>query len=213
MGYRPCGVYIILSPRSRWCRPGSSGGKWSSTDYLFISSKVFGLYLISVANVIGYTIFLQWAFNCSSLCGSHAGASCIYAVGLYSTLLMLNFICLILSHSFRGIVVLMCVLFVFLCWVKGSIYHDEMHPVYYCWILYHAVCKSNRGRGVASPFPWDSENRPLGIQSDMEVYYLMLVLVICVLHDGQSRRSKIGRAWMLFETTILLLNAWVTLFI
>jgi len=54
------------------------------------------------------------------------------------------------------------------------------------------------GRGVAFSIPPGTVKiGPWPIQSDMEVYYLMVVLVIlCTLAMSNLLRSKIGRAWI-----------------
>jgi branched-chain amino acid transport system permease protein len=54
------------------------------------------------------------------------------------------------------------------------------------------------GRGVAFSIPPGTVKiGPWRIQSDMEVYYLMVVLVIlCTLAMSNLLRSKIGRAWI-----------------
>ena len=172
----------------------------------YLIPKFFSLYLISVANIIGYTILSAMGVQLLiGYCGQVTlGHSAFIAVGAYtSTLLMLQLhlpypITLFLGGIVGG---LWCVLFGLpSARVKGFYLIMTTMAAQFITVEFFITQYVSQigGRGVAFSIPPGTVKiGPWVIQSDMEVYYLMLVLVIlCTFMVANLARSKIGRAWI-----------------
>ena len=209
MGYRPCGVYHQHYRQDHaWWQTRFVWGKMILLliTLFYLIPKFFGLYLISVANVIGYTILSAMGVQLLiGYCGQVTlGHSAFIAVGAYtSTLLMLQLhlpypITLFLGGIVGG---LWCVLFGLpSARVKGFYLIMTTMAAQFITVEFFITQYVSQigGRGVAFSIPPGTVKiGPWVIQSDMEVYYLMLVLVIlCTFMMANLARSKIGRAWI-----------------
>ena len=123
MGYRPCGVYHQYYRQDHaWWQTRFVWGKMVLLFHrlFFISSLNFSnLYLISVANVIGYTILSAMGVQLLiGYCGQVTlGHAAFIAVGAYtSTLLMLQLhlpypLTLILGRASREVYGVFCLVF------------------------------------------------------------------------------------------------------
>src|SRR4030065_591133 len=176
MGYRPCGVYhqYYKQDHAWW----QTKFVWGKMALLFITvfyliPKFAGLYLISVANVVGYTILSAMGVQLLSgyCCQVTLGHAAFIAVGAYtSTLLMLQLhlpypITLFLGGIVGG---LWCVLFGLpSARVKG----------------FYLIMTTMAAQFITVEF--------------FITQYLMLVLVtLCTFMVANLARSKIGRAWI-----------------
>jgi branched-chain amino acid transport system permease protein len=209
MGYRPCGIYHqYYSQDHAWWQTKFVRGKmillFITLFYLF--PKFAGLYYISVANVIGYTILSAMGVQLLiGYCGQVTlGHSAFLAVGAYTcTLLMLQLhlpypIAMILGGMAGG---LWCVLFGLpSARVKGFYLIMTTMAAQFITVefLITQYVSQIGGRGVAFSIPPGTiKVGPWVIQSDREVYYMMVVLVLsCILILSNLLRSKIGRAWV-----------------
>jgi branched-chain amino acid transport system permease protein len=209
MGYRPCGVYHQTYRQDHaWWQTRFVWGKMIlllvTIFYLF--PKFAGLYYISVANVIGYTILSAMGVQLLiGYCGQVTlGHSAFLAVGAYTcTLLMLQLhlpypIAMILGGIAGG---LWCVLFGLpSARVKGFYLIMTTMAAQFITVefLITQYVSQIGGRGVAFSIPPGTVKiGPWPIQSDREVYYVMIALVIlCTLIMANLLRSKIGRAWI-----------------
>jgi branched-chain amino acid transport system permease protein len=209
MGYRSCGVYHqhYRQDHAWW----QTKFVWGKMLLLFITlsyliPKFAGLYLISVANVVGYTILSAMGVQLLiGYCGQVTlGHSAFIAVGAYtSTLLMLQLhlpypVTLFLGGVTGG---LWCVLFGLpSARVKGFYLIMTTMAAQFITVEFFITQYVSQigGRGVAFSIPPGTVKiGPWVIQSDMEVYYLMLVLVsLCTFMMANLVRSKIGRAWI-----------------
>jgi len=209
MGYRPCGVYHQTYRQDHaWWQTRFVWGKMIlllvTIFYLF--PKFAGLYYISVANVIGYTILSAMGVQLLiGYCGQVTlGHSAFLAVGAYTcTLLMLQLhlpypIAMILGGIAGG---LWCVLFGLpSARVKGFYLIMTTMAAQFITVefLITQYVSQIGGRGVAFSIPPGTVKiGPWPIQSDREVYYVMIALVvICTVILANLLRSKIGRAWI-----------------
>src|SRR4030065_46695 len=209
MGHRPCGIYHQYYRQDHaWWQTKFVWGKMILlfiTIY-FIIPKFAGMYLISIANVIGYTVLSAMGVQLLiGYCGQVTlGHSAFLAVGAYTcTLLMLQLhipypIAMILGGIVGG---LWCVLFGLpSARVKGFYLIMTTMAAQFITVefLITQYVSQIGGRGVAFSIPPGTVKiGPWVIQSDMEIYYLMVTLVIlCTLAMSNLLRSKIGRAWV-----------------
>ena len=209
MGFLPCGVYHEkYSQQHAWWQTRFVWGKMIlllvTVFYLF--PMFAGLYYISVANVIGYTILSAMGVQLLiGFCGQVTlGHSAFLAVGAYTcTLLMLQLhipypIAMILGGIAGG---LWCVLFGLpSARVKGFYLIMTTMAAQFITVefLITQYVSQIGGRGVAFSIPPGTVKvGPWAIQSDREIYYLMAVLVaLCTLILANLLRSKVGRAWV-----------------
>jgi branched-chain amino acid transport system permease protein len=209
MGHRPCGVYHQHYRQDHaWWQTKFVWGKmillFLIVFYLF--PNYAGLYYISVANVIGYTILSAMGVQLLiGYCGQVTlGHSAFLAVGAYTcTLLMLQLhipypIAMILGGIVGG---LWCVLFGLpSARVKGFYLIMTTMAAQFITVefLITQYVSQIGGRGVAFSIPPGTVKiGPWVIQSDREVYYVMAALVVlCIFIMANLLRSKIGRAWI-----------------
>lgn len=166
----------------------------------------YGLYVVSVSNLIGYTILS--AMGVQLLIGYAGqltlGHAAFIAVGGYtSAIAMLKFgmpypLTIILAAITAG---LWSMLFGLpSARVKG--YYLIMTTMAAQFItvdfLITQYVSQIGGRGVAFSLPPGTVTiGPVEIDNDLKVYYLMLVLVIgCTLFVGNLLRTRVGRAWI-----------------
>src|SRR4030067_3878607 len=189
MGYRPCGVYHQYYRQDHaWWQTKFVWGKMILLFLVifYLIPRFAGLYLISVANVIGYTILSAMGVQLLiGYCGQVTlGHAAFLAVGAYaSTLSMLQLhipypIALILGGIVGG---LWCVLFGLpSARVKGFYLIMTTIAAQFItveFLITHYVSQIG-GRGVAFSIPPGTVKiGPWVIQSDTEVYYVMAVLV------------------------------------
>src|SRR5512136_1814277 len=204
MGYRPCGIYHQYYRQDHgWWQTWFVWGKMILLfiTIFFLIPQFAALYLFSVANVIGSTILSAMGVQLLiGYCGQVTlGHSAFIAVGAYtSTLLMLQLhlpypITLILGGIVGG---LWCVLFGLpSARVKGFYLIMTTMAAQFVTVEFFITQYVSKigGRGVAFSIPPGTVKiGPWVIQSDMEVYYLMLVLVIlCTLMMANLLRSKV----------------------
>ena len=209
MGYRPCGVYHQYYRQDHaWWQTKFVWGKMIllSIIIFYLFPKFAGLYYISVANVIGYTILSAMGVQLLiGYCGQVTlGHSAFLAVGAYTcTLLMLQLhlpypIAMILGGIMGG---LWCVLFGLpSARVKGFYLIMTTMAAQFITVefLITQYVSQIGGRGVAFSIPPGTVKiGPWVIQSDREVYYVMAALVVlCFFIMANLLRSKIGRAWI-----------------
>ena len=209
MGYRPCGVYHQYYRQDHaWWQTRFVWGKMILLliTVFYLIPNFLNLYLVSVANVIGYTILSAMGVQLLiGYCGQVTlGHSAFIAVGAYtSTLLMLQLhlpypITLILGGIMGG---LWCVLFGLpSARVKGFYLIMTTMAAQFITVEFFITQYVSQigGRGVAFAIPPGTVKiGPWTIQSDLEVYYLMATLVVlCTLVMANLLRSKIGRAWI-----------------
>ena len=209
MSYRPCGVYHqhYRQDHSWW----QTKFVWGKMIFLLIAlyyliPQFAGLYLISVANVIGYTILSAMGVQLLiGYCGQVTlGHSAFIAMGAYtSTILMLQFhlpypIALLAGGIVGG---LWCVLFGLpSARVKGFYLIMTTMAAQFLTVEFFITQYVSQigGRGMAFSLPPGTiKIGPWVIQSDREVYFLMITLVVlCTLLMANLARSKIGRAWI-----------------
>ncbi len=209
MGYRPCGIYHQYYRQDHaWWQTRFVWGKMILlfSTLFYIIPHFLNLYLISVANVIGYTILSAMGVQLLiGYCGQVTlGHSAFIAVGAYtSTLLMLQLhlpypLTLILAGITGG---LWCVLFGLpSARVKGFYLIMTTMAAQFITVEFFITQYVSQigGRGVAFSIPPGTVKiGPWPIQSDIEVYYLMATLVVlCTIVMANLIRSKIGRAWI-----------------
>jgi branched-chain amino acid transport system permease protein len=209
MGHRPCGVYHQdYSQDHAWWQTKFVWGKMILLFIIifYLIPKFAGMYLISVANVVGYTILSAMGVQLLiGYCGQVTlGHAAFLAIGAYtSTLLMLQLhlpypITLILGGITGG---LWCVLFGLpSARVKGFYLIMTTMAAQFITVEFFITQYVSQigGRGVAFSIPPGTVKiGPWAIKSDIEVYYVMAVLVIlCTLMMSNLLRSKIGRAWI-----------------
>ena len=210
MGYRPCGVYhqYYRQDHAWW----QTKFVWGKMILLFITSfylipKFAGLYLISVANVD--RVHHSFCHGCPIadrlLRSGHLGACRLPCRGgLYQYPADASApSCPTPSRLFLGGIVggLWCVLFGLpSARVKGFYLIMTTMAAQFITVEFFITQYVSQigGRGVAFSIPPGTVKiGPWVIQSDMEVYYLMVILVVLV-HLAMSNllRSKIGRAWI-----------------
>jgi branched-chain amino acid transport system permease protein len=209
MGYRPCGVYHQYYRQDHaWWQTRFVRGKMVLLfiAIFYLIPKFAGLYLVSVANVIGFTILSALGVQLLiGYCGQVTlGHAAFIAIGGYtSTLLMLQLhlpypITLIAGGVMGG---LWCVLFGLpSARVKGFYLIMTTMAAQFITVEFFITQYVSQigGRGVAfSILPGTVKIGPWVIQSEIEVYYLMATLVVlCILAMANLLRSKIGRAWI-----------------
>jgi branched-chain amino acid transport system permease protein len=209
MGFRPCGVYHQNYQQDHaWWQTRFVLGKMALlfVTLFYLIPQFTSLYLISVLNVIGYTVLSAMGVQLLiGYCGQVTlGHSAFIAVGAYtSTLLMLQLhlpypVTLVLGGVMGG---LWCVLFGLpSARVKGFYLIMTTMAAQFITVEFFITQYVSQigGRGVAFSIPPGMVKiGPWSIQSDLEVYYLMVVLVIlCTLITANLLRSKIGRAWI-----------------
>jgi len=209
MGYRPCGVYhqYYRQDHAWW----QTKFVWGKMILLFITifyliPEFAGMYLISVANVVGYTILSAMGVQLLiGYCGQVTlGHAAFLAVGAYTcTLLMLQLhlpypIAMIIGGIVGG---LWCVLFGLpSARVKGFYLIMTTMAAQFITVEFFITQYVSQigGRGVAFSIPPGTVK--IGawvIKTDKDVYYLMVIL-LALLTFGMANllRSKIGRAWI-----------------
>ena len=208
MGHRPCGVYHQNYRQEHgWWQTNFVRGKMILLLFFafFIIPQFAGAYLLSVANVIGFTVLSALGVQLLiGFCGQVTlGHSAFIAVGAYtSTLLMLQLhlpylVTLILGGLTGG---LWCVLFGLpSARVKGFYLIMTTMAAQFITVefLITQYVSQIGGRGMAFSIPPGTiKIGPWVIQSEKEIYYLMVVLVVlgtAVL--ANLMRTKVGRAW------------------
>jgi branched-chain amino acid transport system permease protein len=209
MGYLPCGVYHQNYRQDHaWWQTRFVWGKMTLllVTLFILIPQFLSLYLISVANVIGYTILSAMGVQLLiGFCGQVTlGHAAFLAVGAYtSTLLLLQLhlpypITLLAGGIVGG---LWCVLFGLpSARVKGFYLIMTTMAAQFITVEFFITQYVSQigGRGVAFALPPGTiKIGPWVIQSDKQVYYLMIVLVIlCTLIMSNLLRSRIGRAWV-----------------
>src|SRR4030066_499713 len=209
MSYRPCGVYhqYYKQDHAWW----QTKFVWGKMIFLFITifylfPQYAGMYVISIANVVGYTILSAMGVQLLiGYCGQITlGHSAFLAMGAYTcTLLMLQLhipypIAMILGGIVGG---LWSVLFGLpSARVKGFYLIMTTMAAQFITVEFFITQYVSQigGRGVAFSIPPGTVKiGPWEIQSEMEIYYLMVTLVIlCTLAMSNLLRSKVGRAWI-----------------
>ena len=209
MGFRPCGNYHQhYSQDQAWWQTKFVWGKMILLfiTIFFLIPRFAGLYMVSVANVIGYTILSAMGVQLLiGYCGQVTlGHAAFIAIGAYtSTLLMLQLhipypITLFVGGIAGG---LWSVLFGLpSARVKGFYLIMTTMAAQFITVEFFITQYVSQigGRGVAFSLPPGTISiGPWVIQSDMEVYYLMAVLVVlCTLVTSNLLRSRVGRAWI-----------------
>lgn len=209
MDYRPCGVYhqYYRQDHAWW----QSKFVWGKMILLFgtifyIIPQFAGMYLISIANVVGYTILSALGVQLLiGYCGQVTlGHAAFLAIGAYtSTLLMIMLdlpypVTLFLGGVMGG---LWCVLFGLpSARVKGFYLIMTTMAAQFIIVEFFITQYVSRigDRGVAFSLPPGLiKIGPWVIQSEKEIYYLMAILVVlCTMIMANLIRSKIGRAWI-----------------
>jgi len=209
MSFRPCGVYHqhYRQDHAWW----QTKFVWGKMIFLLIAlyyliPQFAGLYLISVANIVGYTILSAMGVQLLiGYCGQVTlGHSAFIAMGAYtSTILMLQFhlpypLALLAGGIVGG---LWCVLFGLpSARVKGFYLIMTTMAAQFLTVEFFITQYVSQigGRGMAFSLPPGTiKIGPWVIQSDREVYFLMITLVVlCTLMMANLVRSKIGRAWI-----------------
>ncbi len=209
MGYRPCGVYHQSYRQDHaWWQTKFVWGKMILLFFtIFILIPQFaGFYLISVANIVGYTILASLGVQLLiGYCGQVTlGHAAFIAVGAYtSTILMLQFhlpypLTLLIGGIFGGI---WCVLFGLpSARVKGFYLIMTTMAAQFITVefLITQYVSQIGGRGMAFSIPPGTVKiGPWIIKDDLDVYYLMITLVVaCNFILANLLRSRIGRAWI-----------------
>jgi branched-chain amino acid transport system permease protein len=209
MGYRPCGIYHQHYRQDHaWWQTKFVWGKmiFLLIVLLYLIPQFAGLYFISVANVIGYTILSAMGVQLLiGYCGQVTlGHAAFLAIGAYtSTLLMLQLhlpylLTLLLGGVTGG---LWCVLFGLpSARVKGFYLIMTTMAAQFITVEFFITQYVSQigGRGVAFSIPPGTVKiGTWAIQSDTDVYYLMVFLVVlCTLIMANLLRSKVGRAWI-----------------
>src|SRR4030043_268129 len=218
MGYRPCGVYhqYYKQDHAWW----QTKFVWGKMIFLFITifylfPQYAGMYVISIANVVGYTILAAMGVQlligyCGQITLGHAA---FIAVGAYtSSILMLQVkwpsflvqaglvfpISLIAAAVVAG---LWSVLFGLpSAKVKGFYRYQSTMAAQFITVDFIITQYVSQVGGRGSYFsipPGTIKIGPWVIDNDMKYYYLAAVLVIfCTLVMANLLRSKIGRAWI-----------------
>ncbi|MFQ6015627.1 MAG: branched-chain amino acid ABC transporter permease, partial [Anaerolineae bacterium] len=173
---------------------------------LVIIPRFGGLYLISIANMVGYTILAAMGVQlligyCGQITLGHAA---FIAVGGYaSAIAMLQFnipypVSIILAAIFAG---LWSVLFGLpSARVKGFYLIMTTMAAQFItvdFVITQYVSKiGGRGHYFSLP-PGTITVGPWVIDSELEVYYLMVVLVLlCTVFMANLMRTRMGRAWI-----------------
>jgi branched-chain amino acid transport system permease protein len=209
MSYRPCGVYHQYYGQDHaWWQ---TKFVWGKMILLFLAifyliPTFMGYYLIGVINVIGYTILSAMGVQLLiGYCGQVTlGHSAFLAIGAYTctlSMLQLNIpypFALILGGITGG---LWCVLFGLpSARVKGFYLIMTTMAAQFITVEFFITQYVSQigGRGVAFSIPPGTVKvGPWMIKSDMDVYYLMAILVVlCTLVLANLLRSKVGRAWI-----------------
>src|SRR4030042_1060562 len=194
MGHRPCGVYHQnYRQEHAWWQTKFVWGKMILLFFcaFYLLPQYAGVYLISVANMIGFTILSALGVQLLiGVCGQVTlGHAAFIAVGAYtSTLFMLQLqlpylITLLLGGLSGG---LWCVLFGLpSARVKGFYLIMTTMAAQFITVefLITQYVSQIGGRGMAFSIPPGTiKIGPWVIQSEKEIYYLMVVLVVlCTL--------------------------------
>ncbi|MBS3917859.1 MAG: branched-chain amino acid ABC transporter permease [Deltaproteobacteria bacterium] len=209
MSYRPCGVYHQYYKQDHaWWQTKFVWGKMILLLFtvFYIIPQFAGMYLISIANVVGYTILSAIGVQLLiGYCGQVTlGHAAFLAMGAYTcTLLMLQLhipypIAMIMGGIVGG---LWSVLFGLpSARVKGFYLIMTTMAAQFITVEFFITQYVSQigGRGVAYSIPPGTVKiGPWMIKSDMDVYYVMVILVIlCILVMANLLRSKVGRAWI-----------------
>src|SRR4030043_651905 len=218
MGYRPCGVYhqYYKQDHAWW----QTKFVWGKMIFLFITifylfPQYAGMYVISIANVVGYTILAAMGVQlligyCGQITLGHAA---FIAVGAYtSSILMLQVkwpaflvqaglvfpISLIAAAVVAG---LWSVLFGLpSAKVKGFYLIMTTMAAQFITVdfLITQYISQIGGRGQAFSLPPGTiKIGPWTIDSEVKTYFLVVVLLtLCVIIVANLLRSKVGRAWI-----------------
>src|SRR4030043_1507763 len=218
MGYRPCGVYhqYYKQDHAWW----QTKFVWGKMIFLFITifylfPQYAGMYVISIANVVGYTILAAMGVQlligyCGQITLGHAA---FIAVGAYtSSILMLQVkwpaflvqaglvfpISLIAAAVVAG---LWSVLFGLpSAKVKGFYLIMTTMAAQFITVdfLITQYISQIGGRGQAfSVPPGTIKIGPWTIDNEIKTYFLMAVLLtLSVIIVSNLLRSKVGRAWI-----------------
>jgi len=209
MSFRPCGVYHQFYRQDHaWWQTKFVWGKMILLLIVvfFLFPKFSGMYLISIANVVGYTLLSAMGVQLLiGYCGQITlGHSAFLAMGAYTcTLLMLQLhipypIAMIMGGIVGG---LWCVLFGLpSARVKGFYLIMTTMAAQFLTVEFFITQYVSKigGRGVAFSIPPGSVKiGPWMIKDDRDVYYLMVILVVIFTFIMANLvRSKIGRAWI-----------------
>ena len=209
MSWLPCGVYHENYKQDhRWWQ---TKFVWGKMIFLFLFVYVLfprfaGLYWIGVANIIGYTVLSALGVQlligyCGQITLGHAA---FIAVGAYVCALG------ILMFHLPYVVSMIIAAFIAGLWsvlfglpsakVKGFYLIMTTMAAQFItvdFILTQYVSRIG-GRGVAFSLPPGTiKIGPWVIDSDVEIYYLMVILVtLCALALANLLRSRVGRAWI-----------------
>ncbi|MBM4350789.1 MAG: branched-chain amino acid ABC transporter permease [Deltaproteobacteria bacterium] len=209
MSYRPCGNYhqYYKQDHAWW----QTKFVWGKMIFLFITifylfPQYAGMYVISIANVVGYTILSAMGVQLLiGYCGQITlGHSAFLAMGAYTcTLLMLQLhipypIAMIMGGIVGG---LWSVLFGLpSARVKGFYLIMTTMAAQFLTVEFFITQYVSQigGRGVAFSIPPGAVKiGPWMIKDDKDVYYLMVILVVLLtVIMANLVRSKIGRAWI-----------------
>lgn len=218
MGYRPCGVYhqYYRQDHAWW----QTKFVWGKMIFLFLVvfylfPKFVGLYVVSVFNIVGYTILAAMGVQlligyCGQITLGHAA---FIAVGAYtSSILMLQVkwpafllqagLVYPISVAAAAVVAgLWSVLFGLpSAKVKGFYLIMTTMAAQFITVDFIITQYVSQVGGRGSYFsipPGTIKIGPWVIDNDMKYYYLAAVLVIlCTFVMANLLRSKIGRAWI-----------------
>src|SRR5574341_665880 len=207
--YLPSGVYHETYPQDHaWWQTGLIRAKMLGLLLLLLVLLPLGanLYLISVANVIGYTVLSAMGVQlligfCGQLTLGHAA---FIAVGAYTTAIaMLHYhlpypVGLVLGAITAG---LWSVVFGLpSARVKGFYLIMTTMAAQFItvdFIITQYVSQvGGRGTFFSLP-PGTIQIGPWVIESEVQVYYLMIILVIlCTAGMANLLRTRVGRAWI-----------------
>lgn len=209
MGYRPCGVYHQHYRQDHaWWQTRFVLGKMILLfiTVFYLIPRFSGLYFISIANVIGYTILSAMGVQLLiGYCGQVTlGHAAFLAVGAYTcTLLMLQLHVPYIIALFIGGIAggLWCVLFGLpSARVKGFYLIMTTMAAQFITVEFFITQYVSQigGRGVAFSIPPGTVKiGPWVIKYDTDVYYIMVTLVVlCNIGMANLLRSKVGRAWI-----------------
>jgi branched-chain amino acid transport system permease protein len=207
--YRPCGVYHEKYEQDHaWWQSIFVKGKMFllALFLLVIFPSVANNYWLTVANIIGYTILGAMGVQLLiGYCGQITlGHSAFIAVGAYTSAIgMLHYglpypLTLIMAAITAG---LWSVLFGLpSAKVKGFYLIMTTMAAQFITVEFVITQYVSQigGRGIAfSVPPGTVQVGPWSIDSDIKIYYLMVVLVVgCSFIMANLLRTKVGRAWI-----------------
>jgi len=209
MSWLPCGVYHENYKQDhRWWQTKFVWGKmiFLFLFVYFLFPRFAGLYWIGVANIIGYTVLSALGVQlligyCGQITLGHAA---FIAVGAY-----VSAICMLMFHLPYVVSLLVAALVAGIWSVLFGLPSAKVKGFYLImttmaaqfitvdFILTQYVSRIG-GRGVAFSLPPGTiKIGPWVIDNDVEVYYLMVILVtLCTLALANLLRSRVGRAWI-----------------